>query len=250
MNSFHQYWRALVVIAAAMLSLKINAGVIGGTMPIALTFPTLNGAGPDNFRKVFIERQGYVLMAPLEVEHAPVLIQQPYCAQAANYLNDEFKFQSPPEPMVIPAGTRINSYYLYIDPEVFNISGINWTTVLENEGSPTCPGESVVSTSSVAGYIYTSSGLDNSDFLGNSSTNYPIGNQLRGLESGDEVSIALSAYGFTTITVEFDASDPFDAIRVIEIIETSTEPAQIPIPIFWLGLFGLTTIILGFRNAT
>ena len=228
---------------------EAKAGLAGGTMPIASSLPLLNEAGPNNFRKILVERQNYVLTEALTVEHVPVLIEQPYCTEVGVFLNDEFNFNLPSKPATIPAGTRINSYYLYIDPEIFG-SGVTWTTLLHNEHTNTCPGETEPRTTSVLGYIFTADGLDSSDFLGIPFTNYPSGNQSRGLESGDVISSSLQYYGVTTVTVKFDASDPFDAIRVIEIAAPSVEPVMVPHSIWSLGVLVLLTFLIARRYAS
>ena len=108
-----------------------------------------------------------------------------------------------PAMSTIPAGTEISSYYVAFDP----------ASSRDIIGSITFPDQ-------ILGIASTISNLNDSDYLGNSSANY-LNPSLRGLEAGD-----LATFSGNQLTVNFDADNPGDYIRVfvaVGITDTDTD---------------------------
>ncbi len=236
---------ALALLCLFAFDLQANLG--GGTVPEVNVLPELTSAGPNNFRKVFQERRNYELSEPLQIEHAPVLYEGTLCEGPLVYLRDELLPGVSQKPIVVPAGTKINSYYIYVDPQVFSIPNIDWTIFLESSQSAACADFDQNRESSLLGYIYTATGLDATDYLGMPNSLYPRNNPARGLEVGDVISATAYA-DITEIITNFDVSDPYDAIRVIEIAAPEVPNVMLPISKWALVVLGALLTFLRIQS--
>lgn len=121
---------------------------------------------------------------------------------------------------VIAADTTVASHYIFFDPNA-NRTQIGTVSFDAN----------------ILGILTSTTTLANSDYLANTGVNY-LNPTLRGLESGDVVSIS----GLNSITVDWFAGTPGDYIRVL----TEFSAAAVPIPpavwLFSSGLLGLIGI--------
>ena len=118
-------------------------------------------------------------------------------------------------------GSTVASHYIFFDPN-----------------STTSQLGTVTFDSQIFGIITSTNNLAASDFLINTGVNY-LNPTLRGLESGDSVSIT----SLNTIAVNWTASTPGDYVRVL----TDFSPgAVVPVPaavwLFGSGLIGLIGI--------
>lgn len=140
-------------------------------------FSPIGPVGNDTFQNdnlyAFNEAQDIVLAAPLQL----------------NVPN-----------IVLPAGTRISSHYVFFDPD-----------------QPSTQTGEVDFTQPVLGIITDLADLIASDYLGDPSATY-LSPTLRGLEAGDSAFIL----GPQKIGVDWSASSPGDYIRVIAVPEPAT----------------------------
>ncbi len=111
---------------------------------------------------------------------------------------------------ILPAGTTVASHYVFFDP-----------------AGTTSQFGTVSFDSDILAVLTSTETLEASDFLINNGVNY-LNPSLRGLESGDVVSIS----GLRDITVDWVASTPGDYVRVL----TEFSPgAVVPLPpAIWL----------------
>jgi len=119
------------------------------------------------------------------------------------------------------SGSTVASHYIFFDPN----SVTSQTGVITFD-------------SDIFGIITASNNLADSDFLINTGVIY-LNPNLRGLESGDSVSIT----GLRTINVDWSAGTPGDYVRVL----TDFSPgAVVPVPaavwLFGSGLIGLVGV--------
>jgi len=187
------------IVALVGLSTSVQAAVVTGNV----TTPSPSGvfteldpapsAVGDDDQNVndtlfaFDEQQGVVLGADLTLHQVP-----------GGGINP------------IPAGTRVNSHYVFIDP-------VNTQTII---GTVTFDEE-------VLGVLSTDTRLDGTNTslgLAGSGTTYSTGSLL-GLESGDVVSFP----GVNQVGIDFTAGSPGDYVRVIT-------ASSIPLPAAaWAG---------------
>lgn len=120
---------------------------------------------------------------------------------------------------IVSMGSTVASHYIFFDPA----------------GNTTQQG-SITFDSNIFGIITSTANLAASDFLINTGVNY-LNPSLRGLESGDSVTIA----GLNSINVDWFAGTPGDYIRVL----TDFSPgAVVPVPAaIWLFGSGLIALV-------
>jgi hypothetical protein len=175
------------VVGGIATSQLASAAVIGGAVssPVDGTFSLIGppaAVGNDEFNVAdtlfaFDELQDVVLSAPLTVNEG-----------SATFGTE------------IPAGTVIDSHYVFIDPP--STQRIQGTVDFDGE---------------VIGVIKSKSLLEDSDYLGAPATSYSsVG--LRGLERRDSVSISATQQ----VAVDVSAGSPGDFVRVITLVP---EPA-------------------------
>lgn len=216
--------RLHIVLISLLYATCGHAFLLGGTTPEIPPPADVVGGDIDKFRRVFVESLNFELSGDLPVDHLSGVTGPPI-------FTSETITPSESSPGIIPSGTKINSYYFFIDPieeaPIFMTSD-GWTILLEHD---------VPIESSLLGYIFLSSTLDSTDFLGSPTTTYPSGNAARGIEGGDSINSVLGGSGVTTVTISLDGGDVFDAVRIIEL----ATPVPIPGTLYLLlsGIIGI-----------
>jgi len=134
----------------------------------------------------FVEREGYVLPAPLKVDITqPGVYDSSYGSTSST----------------IAEGTPVDSYYLKFDPV-----GSNNRTITDG---------SITFSSPIIGVIVTDQTLKASDpILGNTDTAYPSNQRARGFENGAE-RIRLSDDMLTLHIMRFHSTFPGEQVRII-----------------------------------
>ena len=211
-----------MLLVCSLFPLASIADLFGGTTPKIAAPVNVFGGDNDNDRRIFTEQLRVGLTVDLTVDHLVSGLSFPNIELQNIEFPDGFSSGE------IPAGTIINSYYFYIDPVENSFGPGNWTALFQS---------TEFDRSSLLGFIFLSSTLDESDFLSNPTTSYPRGTATRGLEVGDRVTATLIAPGISAVEFILDGSDPYDAVRVIELAQ------PIPIPVSLLLMASCLPII-------
>jgi hypothetical protein len=206
----------IATTSLALLSCPAAALIIGGitTTPgstfVKLSVPFTesnpdNTVGQDNMQSPnlfgFDEDQNIVLTAPLNVDF----------------------LASTGSAGVLDAGTVVASHYVFFDPR--NRSSIRGRVDFNSD---------------IIAIIFSRTNLIASDFLINNDVTY-LSPNLRGLEAGDEVSLA----DRNSLRFRTTASTPGDYVRVLTAFSPDIE---VPAPAA-IALFGLGLAAIGLRRA-
>jgi prepilin-type N-terminal cleavage/methylation domain-containing protein len=159
-----------------------GAIVLGGPMPPSVVF----NANEGNTAQLFRERENFVLPAAVRVDRSA----------PGTYSNI-----SQVSPRVIPAGTRVDCYFLHFDPV--------------RDGPASIDNSSVVFSSRILGVICLSESLDATDrVFGGGTTLYPGGQDSRGYEGGVEI-VTLSSDMKTFRVDHFRSTFPGEQTRIL-----------------------------------
>ncbi len=218
-------WRTIAVALAALA-----AGLATARADVVLVNPitahfnaNLVPAPPSTVQEalygganVFEEQHDVLLGAPLQVDISDPGIPGVYST------GDSYA------PGVIPAGTRVSSFFIHYDTPGVNVG----------------EGEFLINTDAdILGVILTDNLLDASDpILGNAGTIYPTGLQLRGTtsdptEGNDKVTVGFfNDVTSRTLIINMQVGAVLDQIRVITAVP---EPSGIVLAAMALGSLAL-----------
>ncbi|GIW78584.1 MAG: hypothetical protein KatS3mg105_0391 [Gemmatales bacterium] len=171
-----------VVYRCPNADLNSNGISFDGPVPPNVVFNQVEGSRI----RVYIERQDYTLPQDVTVERS----------QPGLYTSN-----GQTSPRTIPAGTKVNVFYIHFDP-----LGSQWTEVKD---------VAVEFTNPMYGVIFTSGRLDQTDgVLGKPGVQYPTGQVARGYESGAEIT-RISPDMMTYYIDRFISTFPGEQTRIV-----------------------------------
>ncbi len=189
----------IIGLMSAITATSAQASIVGGTVTVIAPLPAVfDNSYQTNMLTGFDEKQDFTLTQDLSV----------------NYL------ASTNAAGTISSGTLLDSHYFFLDPTTL-IDDSTWTIIFDQP---------------IAGVIFSTDLVTQSDYLGAVGTTYPGPFEKRGFEEPFDYVSLVDAY---TLQVTLHATVPGDWFRVVTV---SSVPVPAAVWLFGSGLLGLVGV--------